>query len=245
MIVNLPDELVLMILNRCNARAIISCQRVSRKFKQLVESEVSLQQAIFGRFPRKIMVKILKDMVRIDRWNGQNRGGCPLLYPFEQLNSAYHRLLHQHHEIAPLLFRKGEVLHSMDGIGILHDNVDVHPVFNAISHVLYSPLHTIAYWRYYAYEDGIENFVDGKVADEFATIPPFSTIWIYVWDSRYDVENNLVVRNVGGVTVRDVMAKYCSIQRPEGCEESSYLLGGMDVKGTHDGQLELEAMLMT
>ena len=124
-------------------------------------------------------------------------------------------------------------------------DVDVHPVFPKISHTLYEALSSATFWSYYEHEDGIKNLVNAKVIDDFATMPPFTRLYLFVWDDHYDVEQETEACNENGVTVGDVMTAYCTFVKPKECDGSHHTLGGIDVKEIRDGYLVLEAALVT
>lgn len=244
----IPTEVIIAVLSRCDGPTILLCRQASKAFQAAVDGERSLRAATFGIFSQNVMVRILQFLV----WNQHgrsgyqgNRGAGLRLLAFEELNSTCRRLLNHHPNIAPLLFRQGEVLRQLDPATVAKTEIDVHPVFVCISHTLYTPLQTAAFWRYYEHEDGIEHLVDAQVIDDYATMPEVDKLRIYVWDDRYDVEHEVEVSNEEGVTVRDVMTGYCKIKKPMDCVESHHLLGGMDVKEIIDGCLVLEAALAT
>lgn len=245
---SLPNELMLAILRQCDGPTILRCRQICKAWQSSIDMERSLRSATFGILPQVIMVRILQFLVwkRPGRCGYQGNGGAGLhLLPFEQLNSTYRRLLNHHLEIAPLLFRRRTAVRQLETTIVPRMAINVHPVFVCISHTLYEPLHTAAFWRYYEYEDGIEHLVDAQVIDDYATMPVVVKLRLYICDDHYDAEHEVEISNEGGVTVRDVMTKYCEIKKPKDCVESHHLLGGMDVKEIVDGCMVLEAALAT
>ena len=110
----LPTELTLMILERCTGITILRWRRVNKFFKRLIDTSPTLERAIFGRFPLKVMLRILEYTTRPRIENNpliceEPPDKYQTLIPFEQVSTVYNASLHNHPWIRSYMYRGGKV----------------------------------------------------------------------------------------------------------------------------------------